>query len=322
MKKALITGITGQDAAYMAQLLLQKGYHVIGVGRTLNEEKLWRLRELSIAGSVELKSGDITDTTFLFDMFRSQEIVECYNFAAISFVGQSWQTPQSVININTHGVVSMLEVIRQVSSMTRLYQAGSSEMFGRPIVALQDESIPFAPCNPYGVTKLSAYHLVKIYREAYGVYGANAICYNHESPLRGIEYVTRKITDGVARIKLGLAKEISLGNIESRRDWGYAGDYVQAMWSMLQQDVSDDYVLATGETHSIREFLDIAFGYVGILDWQQYVVEDKKFFRPLEPHLLCGNNTKASTVLGWQPSKSFFDIVTSMVQRDMERLGS
>lgn len=320
MKTALITGICGQDAAYMSRLLLQKGYRVIGIGRTLNEEKLWRFRELSIAGKVELKSGDITDTTFLFDIFRSHAIDECYNFAAISFVGQSWQTPQSVIDINIHGVAGILEVIRQISPKTRLYQAGSSEMFGRPMTAPQDESTPFLPCNPYGVGKLAAYHLVNIYREAYGIYAVNSICYNHESPLRGIEYVTRKITDGVARIAQGKQKELRLGNIDARRDWGFAGDYVAGMWAMLQHETPDDYIIATGQTHSIREFLDIAFRRAGISDWQDLVVQDERFYRPLEPKLLCGDHTKIKDRLGWTPKATFRDIVEMMVDVDMKRV--
>lgn len=319
-KKALIIGIGGQDAAYMSQLLISKDYKVYGIGRTLTQEKLWRLKYLGIDGEIELISGDLTDTAFIFNILREIQPDECYNFAAISFVGQSWKIPRVTMEINGEAVLNILEGIRQVSPDTRLYQAGSSEMFGQPRTNLQDESTHFNPCNPYGVAKLSAYNLVDIYRRAYGVFGANAICYNHESPLRGIEYVTRKITDGVVKIKLGLEKELRLGNIESRRDWGYAPDYIEAMWSMLQQDKAGDYVLSTGQTYSIKDFLQSAFTAVGIKDWEQYIVEDERFFRPIEPNLLCGDNSKAKKVLSWVPKANFNDMVKEMVEADINRL--
>lgn len=319
-KNAVITGIGGQDAAYMSRLLLERGYHVFGIGRTLTDEKLWRLAELGILNEVELVTGDITDAGFVFSTMKTFEPVEWYNFAAISFVGQSWKTPATTMEINAKGVVHILEGIRQMSPHTKLYQAGSSEMFGQPTVKIQDENVPFSPCNPYGVAKASAFHSVSIYRKAYGIFGCNAICYNHESPLRGTEYVTRKITDGVAKIKLGLAKEIRLGNIDSERDWGFAGDYVEAMWKMLQQEKSDDYVLSTGKMHSIKDFLRVAFSHAGIENWEPHVIQDEKFYRPLEPNVLCGNNGKAKKVLGWEPSLPFESIVSMMVDADLRRL--
>lgn len=321
-KKALITGIGGQDAAYMSQFLLNKGYKVFGLGRGLADFKLWRLRELGIESHVELINGDITDTSFIFETIKNIQPDECYNFAAISFVGQSWKIPHVTMEINADAVLNLLKAIKEYSPQTRLYQAGSSEMFGTPQEKIQNEQERFAPCNPYGVSKVAAYHFVDIYRKAFDVYGCNAICYNHESPLRGIEYVTRKITDGVAKIKLGLATEIRLGNIESRRDWGCATDYVEAMWLMLQQDEPGDYVLATGKTHSINDFLSAAFACVDITDWEQYVVQDERFYRPLEPHLLCGDNAKAKEKLGWEPKVEFDKMVHDMVSRDVERLKS
>ncbi len=321
-KKALLTGICGQDAAYMAELLIKKGYQVFGVGRSIREDRLWRLEELGIKDKVELINGDITDSLFVFNIFKEIQPDECYNFAAVSFVGLSWKITQTTNSINTNGVVNILDAIKQNSPHTRLYQAGSSEMFGRPDNDIQDESTRFDPCNPYGVSKLAAYNFTKIYREAYGIYASNAFCYNHESELRGIEYVTRKITDGVARIALGISDEIRLGNIESRRDWGYARDYVKAMWLMLQQDQPGDYVLSTGKTHSIKEFLAAAFDRVGVEDWQKYIVEDERFFRPLEPFLLQGNSAKAKEVLGWEPEVSFEELVSRMVDFDLKNLKS
>ena len=320
IKKALITGIGGQDAAYMAMFLLEKGYKVFRIGRSINKDKLWRLEELGIKDKIEYLNGDITDALFIFDAFKSIQPDECYNFAAVSFVGLSWKVPQSTISINVDGVVNILEAIKQNSSHTRLYQAGSSEMFGKSQTETQNELTKFDPCNPYGVSKLAAYNFTKIYRDVYGVYVSNAFCYNHESELRGIEYVTRKITDGVARIAYGFSKELRLGNIESRRDWGFAGDYVKGMWAMLQQDKPDDYVLATGNTHSIREFLELAFKSVGIFDWEKYVVQDRNFYRPVEPFLLCGDSTKAEHNLNWKAELNFEDLVAKMVSFDLKRI--
>ena len=320
MKKALIFGICGQDAAYMSKLLLDKGYQVFGVGRSVTQEKKWRLDELGITDQINLSSGDITDTSYLIQLFSDIQPDECYNFAAISFIGQSWKTAETTLNVNTTGVLHILEAIKTVSKHTRLYQAGSSEMFGRPNTNIQDENTLCNPCNPYGVSKLAAYNLLNIYRDAYGVFAANAYCYNHESPLRGMEYVTRKITDGVVRISLGIQKELRLGNIGSSRDWGHAEDYVRAMWSMLQQEKPDDYIIATGQTHSIKDLLTIAFTHAGIENWEQYVIEDEGFFRPLEPYTLCGDNTKAQKKLKWEPSHSFETLVRDMVDADMRRL--
>ncbi len=319
-KTAIITGISGQDAAYLAHFLLEKGYRVIGIGRSLENNKLWRLVELGLLDKIEVVSGDISDATFVLHIMAKYKPDECYNFAAVSFVGQSWVVPSVTMNINTTGVLNLLEAIRQMSPETKLYQAGSSEMFGRPVESIQNEKTEFKPCNPYGVSKVAAFQLVDIYRSAYNVFACNAICYNHESPLRGMEYVTRKITDGVVRIKYGLLKEIRLGNIQSRRDWGYAKDYVEAMWLMLQQPAAGDYILATGVTHSIEEFLSTAFELAGISDWRNYVVEDERFFRPLEPHQLCGNPQKAKEQLGWKPKVDFSNLVAEMVRADEQRI--
>lgn len=319
-KKAIISGIAGQDAAFMSQLLLSKGYSVIGFGRSLSEEKLWRLRELKIQNSIELLSGDITDTCFVFDLFRKYQPDEFYNFAAISFVGQSWILPSTTMGINYGGVINILEAIKQFSPTTKFYQPGSSEMFGRPIIDLQTEETNFLPCNPYGVSKVAAFQMAKIYREAYRVFVCNAICFNHESELRGIEYVTRKITDGVARIKLGLASELRLGNIKVSKDWGNALDFVEAMWLMLQQEKPNDYIISSGELHSIEEFLDNAFFEVDIKEWRQYVVEDPKFFRPIEPYTLCGDHSKITKLLGWSPKIGFKETIHNMLRADLDRL--
>jgi len=319
-KKALITGICGQDAAYMAKLLLEKGYTVYGTGRTLVDYKLWRLQELGVLNDVVLISGDITDGGFVYQTLKKFQPDECYNFAAISFVGQSWEIPALTCTINIDGVLNILKAIRDCSPHTRLYQAGSSEMFGRPVSQIQNEREPFAPCNPYGISKLAAYHLVSVFRSAFNIFACNGICYNHESPLRGTEYVTRKITDGVAKIKHGLAKEIRLGNVDAIRDWGFAGDFVKAMWLMLQQEQPDDYVIATGKTRSIRDFLTHAFAMAEIQDWEKYIVIDEQFYRPLEPHVLCGDASKAHGKLGWKPEVPFEDIVRQMVYRDLERV--
>ncbi len=319
-KTALITGICGQDAAYMTQLLREKGYRVIGVGRSMTHENQWRLRHVSVHDQIELIAGDITDASFLFRLMQQYTPDECYNFAAISFIGQSWSIPKSTIDTNTRGLVNILEAIRQCSPKTRLYHAGSSEMFGQPETNMQKEGDRFLPCNPYGVSKVAGFHFIDIYRRAHGVHACVAICYNHESPLRGIEYVTRKITDGVARIALGKSTELRLGNIEARRDWGFAGDYVQGMWAMLQHETPDDYILATGQTHSIREFLDIDFQHAGVANWESHVVQDERFYRPLEPKLLCGDNTKIKERLGWAPHMAFADIVRMMVDADLKRV--
>jgi len=319
-KKALITGVCGQDGAYMSKLLLAKGYQVFGVARSLNSDKTWRLKELGVVDKIELIDGDITDASTVFEIFREIKPDECYNFAAISFVSSSWKSPVATIDIDTKAVLNLLEAIRQNSPGTKLYQAGSAEMFGRPNNDQQNENTPFAPCNPYGSAKAAAFNLVNIYRRAYGIFGCNAICYNHESPLRGIEYVTRKITDAVVKIKSGMQNELRLGNINSRRDWGSAEDYVQAMWSMLQNEVPDDYVLAMGTTHSIKEFLEAAFSAVGITEWQKYVIEDKKFYRPVEPNLLCGDASKANKILGWKPVVSFEELVKTMIDAELQRL--
>jgi len=320
MKTALIFGICGQDAAYLSQLLLDKGYRVVGVGRTINDEKIWRLREFALTNAIELRSGDIMDAGSVCALFQELKPDECYNFAAISFVGQSWTIPAVTHEINATGVVNILNAIRVFSPHTKVYQPGSSEMFGKPSVSPQTELMAFAPCNPYGISKLSAYHTSRVYREAYGLFVGNAICYNHESPLRGIEYVTRKITNSVARIAGGTLNTLRLGNTDARRDWGFAGDYVFAMWMMLQQEKPDDYILSTGTTHSIKEFLDVAFHAVEISDWSDLVIEDPAFYRPLEPELLCGDNTKAKTVLGWSPSMTFDELVASMVCADQNRV--
>ncbi|TLM97828.1 MAG: GDP-mannose 4,6-dehydratase [Actinobacteria bacterium] len=316
-KRALITGITGQDGSYLAELLLSKGYEVFGTMRRSSTDPLDRIEHLG--ETVKLIPADLADQGSLLDAMEESKPDEVYNLAAQSFVGDSWREAVFTGDIDALGVTRLLEAIRRVKSDARFYQASSSEMFGKVRETPQTENTPFHPRSPYGVAKVYGYWITINYRESYDMHASNGILFNHESPRRGLEFVTRKITDGVAKIKLGMAEELRLGNIDSKRDWGFAGDYVEAMWLMLQQEVPGDYVIATGETHTVREFLEIAFGRVG-LDYAKYVVQDPRFMRPAEVDLLIGDPAKAATELGWKPKTSFAQLVEMMVDADMARL--
>jgi GDPmannose 4,6-dehydratase len=317
MKRALITGMTGQDGSYLAELLLDKGYEVFGLTRRLSTNNYWRIEHL--LDRVTLLPGDLLDQLSLIKVLQTVRPHELYNLAAMSFVPASWDQPMLTGEFNAQGVTRVLEAVRQVDPKIRIYQASSSEMFGKVREVPQRETTPFYPRSPYGVSKVFAHYITVNYRESYDLFAVSGILFNHESPRRGLEFVTRKVTDGVARIKLGLASSLSLGNLDAHRDWGFAGDYVRAMWLMLQQDHPDDYVVATGEAHSVRELVEIAFGHAG-LDWQKYVKLDPTLIRPAEVDHLIGDATKARAELGWQPSVSFSGLVTMMVDADMERL--
>ncbi|RLC85674.1 MAG: GDP-mannose 4,6-dehydratase [Chloroflexi bacterium] len=317
MPKALITGITGQDGSYLAEFLLEKGYEVIGMVRrssTINFSRIQHFQD-----QITLVSGDLLDQGSLISILQEHSPEEVYNLAAQSFVPASWKQPVFTGNVTALGVTRMLEAIRTVDTSIRFYQASSSEMFGKVREVPQNEGTPFYPRSPYGVAKVYGHWITINYRESYGLHATSGILFNHESPRRGLEFVTRKVTDGVAKIKLGLADELRLGNLDSRRDWGYAGDYVRAMWMMLQQPAPDDYVIATGETHSIREMCEAAFECVD-LDWQEYVKQDPRFMRPAEVDLLVGDAGKAKRVLGWEPRVSFRKLMQMMVDADVALL--
>jgi len=316
MKTALITGITGQDGSYLAELLLDKGYRVIGIVRRSSTTPYERIGHL--VDRVELVSADLLDQTSLTDAFADFEIDEIYNLAAQSFVQTSWTQPVLTGEFTALGVTRMLEAMKKAAPKARFYQASSSEMFGKVVQTPQKESTPFYPRSPYGVAKVYGHWITVNYRESFGLYAVSGILFNHESPRRGLEFVTRKVTDAVARIKLGLSTEVKLGNLDSRRDWGFAGDYVDAMWRMLQQDEPDDYVIGTGHTCSVRDLCETAFSHVG-LDYQEYVKQDPKFFRPAEVDLLVADPSKASEKLGWQPKVTFKQLVEMMVDADLER---
>ena len=317
MRTALITGITGQDGSYLAELLLKKGYRVIGVARRSSTVTYERINHL--LDDITVVQGDLHDQGSLLSLLEEYEPGEVYNLAAQSFVPTSWNQPALTGDITALGVTRILEAKRFVNSKIRLYQASSSEMFGKVIEVPQRETTPFYPRSPYGVAKVYGHWITVNYRESFDMFASSGILFNHESPRRGQEFVTRKISDGVARIKLGLAKELRLGNIEAQRDWGFAGDYVDAMWRMLQQDKPDSFVIGMGETHSVREFCEIAFGHVG-LDYKDFVVQDERFYRPAEVDLLISDPSKARSVLGWEPEVTFKELVTMMVDGDMERL--
>jgi GDPmannose 4,6-dehydratase len=319
MPTALITGITGQDGSYLAELLLSKGYRVIGVARrssTVTSERISHLLD-----DITVVQGDLHDQGSLLALIEEYEPTEVYNLAAQSFVPTSWNQPALTGDITAIGVTRILEAIRFVNSKIRFYQASSSEMFGKVLEVPQNEDTPFYPRSPYGVAKVYGHWITVNYRESFDMFATSGILFNHESPRRGLEFVTRKISDGVAKIKLGLAKELRLGNLEAQRDWGFAGDYVEAMWRMLQQETPDSYVIGMGETHSVREFCEIAFGHVG-LDYREFVVQDERFYRPAEVDLLISNPSKARAKLGWEPAVNFNELVTMMVDADMERLDS
>lgn len=317
MKRALITGVTGQDGSYLAELLLEKGYRVYGLVRrssTVNFERISHIQD-----RIEILSGDLLDQNSLLYALREAQPQEVYNLAAQSFVQTSWTQPVLTGDVTALGVTRMLEAVRAFNPEARFYQASSSEMYGKVQAVPQNEDTPFYPRSPYGVAKVYGHWATVNYRESYGLFAASGILFNHESPRRGLEFVTRKVTDGVARIKLGLQRELRLGNLEAQRDWGFAGDYVRAMWLMLQQDAPDDYVVATGHTYSVRDLVDTAFRRVG-LDWQEHVVQDPRFMRPAEVDLLVGDATKARTELGWNPEVGFEELVGMMVDADLARL--
>lgn len=314
-KRALITGITGQDGSYLAEFLLDKGYEVIGMVRrssTVNFERIKHIQD-----KLTLVSGDLLDEVSLIHILREHRPHEVYNLAAQSFVQTSWPQPVFTGETTALGVTRLLDAVRIVDPGIRFYQASSSEMFGKVVEVPQKETTPFYPRSPYGVAKVYGHWITVNYRESYGMHTTSGILFNHESPRRGLEFVTRKISHGVARIKLGLDEELRLGNLEARRDWGFAGDYVEAMWLMLQQDQPEDYVIATGETHSVREFCELAFSYVG-LDYRDYVVIDQRFMRPAEVDLLIGDPSKARQKLGWQPRTTFPELVQMMVEADLQ----
>ncbi len=320
MKSALITGITGQDGSYLAELLLGKGYRVVGMTRRTSTDVHERIRHL--IDDIEFVSGDLLDQASITAIVEHVRPNEIYNLAAQSFVPTSWDQPVLTGEFTALGVTRVLEAIRAVDPSIRFYQASSSEMFGKVHESPQRESTPFYPRSPYGVAKVYGHWITVNYRESYTLYACSGILFNHESPRRGKEFVTRKITDGVARIKLGLSKELRLGNLDAKRDWGFAGDYVEAMWLMLQQKEPDDYVIATGETHSVREFVQAAFAAAGIKDFERYLVTDRAFVRPAEVDLLVGDASKARRVLGWEPHVGFNELVETMVRADLERLRS
>ncbi len=316
MKTALITGITGQDGSYLAELLLEKGYRVVGVVRRSSTTPYERIAHL--VDRIELVSADLLDQTSLTDAVQATAPDEIYNLAAQSFVQTSWTQPVLTGEFTALGVTRMLEAQRKAAPKARLYQASSSEQFGKVVETPQRESTPFYPRSPYGVAKVYGHWITVNYRESFDLYSVSGILFNHESPRRGLEFVTRKISDGVARIKLGLQHDLRLGNLEARRDWGFAGDYVDAMWRMLQQDTPDDYVIGTGETYSVREFCDAAFSAAG-LDYRNFVVQDERFFRPAEVDLLVADPTKAREQLGWTPKVAFAELVRMMVEADLAR---
>jgi len=316
--RALITGINGMDGSHLADLLLEKGYEVYGMERRTSSPN--RTNTSHLEGKITFVNGDLTDQNSLLRCLKESDPQEIYNLGAMSFVGESWNTPEQTGDVNGLGTLRMLEAIKEDGEDRKFYQASTSEMFGRMVENPANENTPFYPRSPYGVAKLYGHWITKNYRESYDMFATSGILFNHESERRGIEFVTRKITDGVARIHLGLQDKIILGNLDSYRDWGYAPDYCEAMWLMLQQDTPDDYVIATGDTHSIREFLDYAFEHIGIKDWEKYVGQDPRFMRPAEVDVLRGDSTKAQTELGWKPKTSFQQLVYKMVGNDIGRL--
>ncbi len=318
-KRAIITGITGQDGSYLAELLLSKGYEVVGVVRRSSSPNYWRIQ--SVLDRVQLRPADLLDQLSLIRLVDEEQPDEFYNLAAMSFVPASWDQPMLTGEFNAQGVTRVLEAIRQVNPKIRFYQASSSEMFGKVREVPQTELTPFYPRSPYGVSKAFAHYITVNYRESYDLYAVSGMLFNHESPRRGLEFVTRKVTDAVARIKLGLADTMSLGNLDTRRDWGYAADYVRAMWLMLQQAQADDFVIATGISHSVRELVEVAFGHVG-LDWRKYVGLDPGLIRPAEVEHLIGDSTKARGQLGWEPTVDFTGLVTMMVDADLDRVAA
>jgi GDPmannose 4,6-dehydratase len=318
-KRAIISGITGQDGSYLAEFLIGKGYDVTGIVRRSSSPNLWRIEHL--LDRITLRPADLLDQLSLVRVIQDVQPDEFYNLAAMSFVPASWDQPLLTGDFNSMGVTRLLEAVRQVNPKIRLYQASSSEMYGRVREVPQTELTPFYPRSPYGVSKVFGHYIAVNYRESYGMFAVSGILFNHESPRRGLEFVTRKVTDGAAKIKLGKTDHLALGNLEAQRDWGFAGDYVRAMWLMLQQDAADDFVIATGVTHSVKHLVETAFNHVG-LDWQKYVHTDPRFLRPAEVDLLIGDASKAKAQLGWSPEVSFEQLVKMMVDADLERYAS
>ena len=318
-KSALITGITGQDGAYLAKLLIDKGYNVFGLHARRSTNTLWRLQHLGVESTVQLVEGDLMDLSSLIRAMEKSQACEVYNLGAQSFVGTSWDQPVLTAQVTGVGALNVLEAVRIVNAKARFYQASTSEMFGLIQEEKQSEETPVYPRSPYGIAKLYAHWMTINYRESHGMHASSGILFNHESPLRGIEFVTRKVTDAVARIKQGKQHELRLGNIDSKRDWGFAGDYVEAMWLMLQQDLADDFVVATGQTTTVRDMCRIAFEHVG-LDHDKFVVIDPKFYRPAEVDVLLGNPAKAINKLGWRATTDLTTLITMMVDADMKRV--
>jgi GDPmannose 4,6-dehydratase len=318
-KRALITGITGQDGSYLAELLLEQGYQVFGMVRRLSTPNSWRIDHL--LDRVTLRPADLLDQLSLLRLIEDVRPHEVYNLAAMSFVPASWDQPMLTGEFNSQGVTRLLDAVRRVDPSIRFYQASSSEMFGKVREMPQTELTPFYPRSPYGVSKVFAHYITVNYRESYDLFAVSGMLFNHESPRRGLEFVSRKVTDGVARIKLGLTDALYMGNLDAHRDWGYAGDYVRAMWLMLQQDTPDDYVIATGISHSVRELVQIAFAHAG-LDWEKHVRVDPALLRPAEVDHLLGDASKARTTLGWTPRVDFTQLVEMMVDADLERLAA
>ncbi|MBI5292906.1 MAG: GDP-mannose 4,6-dehydratase [Chloroflexi bacterium] len=317
MKTALITGVTGQDGSYLAEFLLGQGYRVVGMVRRSSTVNFDRIKH--IQNDIEIAQGDLLDQMSIVDILREHRPTEVYNLAAQSFVPTSWTQPVLTGEFTALGVTRMLEAVRSTDPAIRFYQASSSEMFGKVAEVPQRETTPFYPRSPYGVAKVYGHWITVNYRESYNLFACSGILFNHESPRRGLEFVTHKVTHAVAKIKLGKAKELRLGNLDSRRDWGFAGDYVQAMWRMLQQDQPDDFVVATGETHSVQQLCEVAFGHAG-LDWREFVRQDPKYFRPAEVDLLVGDPTKAGKALGWEPTVNFNGLVRMMVDEDLKAI--
>lgn len=318
-KRAVISGITGQDGSYLAELLLANGYEVFGVVRRSSAPNYWRIEHL--LDRITLRPADLLDQLSLLRLIQDVKPHEFYNLAAMSFVPASWDQPLLTGDFNAMGVTRLLEAVRQVDPTIKLYQASSSEMYGRVREVPQTELTPFYPRSPYGVSKVFGHYITVNYRESYGLFAVSGILFNHESPRRGLEFVTRKVTDGVARIKLGLANDLALGNLDAQRDWGFAGDYVRAMWAMLQQPHADDYVIATGISHSVKDLVEVAFGHAG-LEWQRYVRIDDALLRPAEVDHLIGDASKAKRVLGWQPNVTFEALIQMMVDEDIKRLSA
>ncbi len=319
MPTAIIMGITGQDGSYLAELLLSKGYKVVGVARRASTVTYERIEHL--LDKISVVQGDLTDQGSLIALLEEHKPTEVYNLAAQSFVPTSWNQPALTGDVTALGVTRLLEAIRYVDPKIRFYQASSSEMFGKVLEVPQRETTPFYPRSPYGVAKVYGHYITVNYRESFNLFAVSGILFNHESPRRGLEFVTRKISDAVAKIKLGLARELRLGNLESQRDWGFAGDYVDAMWRMLQQDQPDNFVIGTGQTHSVQEFCEIAFGRVG-LDYKDHVIVDERYYRPAEVDLLISDSSKAGKILGWEPQVEFKQLVEMMVDSDLKRLSA